>query len=173
MKQSGDAGSTEDLHADVPAMRVLLSIYRQCWRRCGLEPFDLDLLYEATGITEWFESPLLHLRTEVSGGNPLVPRSAAAAIQRVAREKRHVASDRDFGNRRDRCVGTRWRVQGAARSQKDDNPKANPNAKSDAWFHGGEMLVGNTRRVESTTSFVERPHRRSRWSRPTSETCSV
>ena len=54
-----------DLHAHLLAVRVLLSIDRQRWRRCGLEPFDLDLLHEATGITEWFESPLLHLRAEV------------------------------------------------------------------------------------------------------------
>ena len=74
-------------------MRVLLPIDRQRWRLRGLEPFDLDLLDEATGITKWFESPLLHLRAEVGGGNPLVPRSAAAAVQRVAREKRHVTAD--------------------------------------------------------------------------------
>jgi hypothetical protein len=74
-------------------MRVLLPIDRQRWRLRGLEPLDFDLLDEATGITKWFESPLLHLRAEVDGGNPLVPRAATASVERIAREKRHVTSD--------------------------------------------------------------------------------
>ena len=60
-------------------------------RRLG--PLDVDLLHEAAGVAERLEAPLLHLRAEVVGGNPLVARAARAPVERVAGEERHVRAD--------------------------------------------------------------------------------
>ena len=73
---------------------------RQHRWRDDVEAFEIDGLDEAAVVAERFQSPLAHLRGEVGGGNPLVARAAAAAVDRVAGEELHVASHRRFVDRR-------------------------------------------------------------------------
>ena len=68
--------------------------HRRC--RCSLGSLDLDLLDEGARVAKRVQTELPHRGTEVGRGDPLVPRSAATPVERVAREELHVAANRGF-----------------------------------------------------------------------------